>query len=183
MVATLEQEFIARLQAPESRHTAFQELVKSYQRVLYHHIRRMVIEHEDTDDVLQNTFVKAWNGIERFRGDSSLKTWLYRIATNEALTFLSKKKKRAYTSLEDAQSEERLGHSGAKDWDGDEIQAKLQAAMKILPERQALVFNLRYFDELPYEEIATITGVTVGALKASYHHAVKKLEVHLTGSR
>ncbi len=180
MVATPDSALIASLQDASLKHAAFHELVKAYQRMLYQHIRRMVHDHEDADDVLQNTFIKAWNGIANFRGDASLKTWLYRIASNEAITHLNKQKRRGYTDLGDLEDSAAHSNLGGRELGGEEIQQKLQAAIATLPERQAMVFSLRYFEEMPYEQIATITGVTVGALKASFHHAVKKVEKILT---
>ena len=161
---------------PSSRNMAFSELVNRYQERLYWHVRRIVIDHDDADDVVQNTFIKAFKNLDRFREDSQLFTWLYRIATNEALTFLKRKRKNIFVSLDDvshnlsSQLEEDPGLSG------DAIQLKLQQAILTLPTKQRLVFNMKYFDEMKYEEIAEVTGTSVGALKASYHHAVKKIE-------
>lgn len=180
MMITAESELLVRLREPETRHQAFDQLVRMYQRMLYFHIRRMVINHDDADDVLQNTFFKAWKYIDRFRADSALKTWLYRIATNEALTFLNKQKKRAYEDVADIQDDLRHSLDQGKYIDGTEIQMKLQHAILQLPERQRAVFNLRYFDEMKYDEIAEVLKVSVGSLKASYHHAVKKIEKYLT---
>jgi RNA polymerase sigma-70 factor (ECF subfamily) len=174
-----EQGFVARLKSPETRSAAFEQMVTQYQQMLYYHIRRMVRDHQDADDVLQNTFMKAWRYMDRFRGDSAVRTWLYRIATNEALTFLSNKKKQQFADL--GELEDNLAHSQGLGLgpDADEIQQKLQSAISRLPERQRLVFSLRYYDELKYDEIAKITDVSVGGLKASYHHAVKKVEQYL----
>lgn len=180
MIALNEQQLVSQLQDVETRTRAFEQMVRQYQRMLYFHIRRIVIEHDDADDVLQNSFLKAWRYIEKFRGDSSIKTWLYRIATNEALTFLQQKKKRAYQDVEDIQNDLRHSLSSGKYIDGDEIQLKLQHAILTLPERQRLVFNMRYFEELKYDEISEILEVSVGGLKASYHHAVKKVEQYLS---
>ncbi len=174
-----ESDLVSRLHDPATRTGAFEELVRTYQRMLYFHIRRMVIDHEDADDVLQNTLLKAWKNIDRFRAESALKTWLYRIATNESLTFLNQKKRRAYQDVDDLEDDLRQSLSSGTYVDGDTIQHKLQQAILTLPERQRLVFNLRYYDELRYEEMADVLGVTVGALKASYHHAVKKVERYL----
>lgn len=179
MVALKEQDLLAKLQDPGMKATAFHQLVITYQQMLYFHIRRIVIDHEDTDDVLQNTLLKAWKYIDQFRAQSSIKTWLYRIATNEALTFLSKKKKASFQDLNDIQNDLRHSLSEEKYFDGDEIQLKLQQAILSLPERQRLVFNMRYYDELKYDEIADILSVSTGALKASYHHAVRKIEEYL----
>jgi RNA polymerase sigma-70 factor (ECF subfamily) len=146
---------------------------------LYWHIRKIVIDHDDTDDVLQNTFIKIWKGLEGFKGDSQLYTWLYRIATNEALTFLRQKQKQNTTSLHPI--EYSLSKSLESDvyFKGDAIQLKLQQAILTLPEKQRIVFNLRYFDEMPYEQMSEVLETSVGALKASYHLAAKKIENHL----
>ncbi|MEM6764920.1 MAG: sigma-70 family RNA polymerase sigma factor [Bacteroidota bacterium] len=180
MVATEESRIIDQLKDPELKSAAFNLVVRKYQRMLYFHIRRMVGTHEDADDVLQNTFLKAWRAIDRFRADASLKTWLYRIATNEALSHIQKRAKRAFTDIEDLQNDLRHSLSGGPYMDGDTIQQKLQKAIENLPERQKLVFSLRYFEELKYDEIAEILDISVGSLKASFHHAVKKVEKSLT---
>lgn len=158
---------------------AFNLIVRKYQERLYWHIRKIVISHDDTDDVLQNTFIKAFEALDRFREDASLFTWLYRIATNESLSHLKKKKKGYLLSQEDNlnQLENKLESDAY--CNGDEIQMKLQKAILRLPEKQRIVFNMKYFDELKYEEISEILKTSVGALKASYHHALKKLEQYL----
>jgi len=155
---------------------AFHELVTTNQQKLYWHIRKIVLDHYDTDDILQNVFLKAWNGIDSFRGDSSVFTWLYRIATNESLTFLAQKnKKKGFWAK--PEEEYLLDKLNADEYfDGDEIQRKLMEAVVKLPEKQRLVFNMKYFDGMKYEDISEILNVTTGALKASYHHAVKKIE-------
>jgi RNA polymerase sigma-70 factor (ECF subfamily) len=160
----------------ETRHYGFNLLVNKYKERLYWHIRRMVINHDDADDLLQNTFLKIWQGLERFRGESSLYTWFYRIATNECISFLNKQRTRFFLPLADV--EKKLEHSLETDpwFDGNELQKKLQKAMLNLPEKQRLVFNLRYFEEMPYEEMSKVLQTSEGALKASYHHAVKKIE-------
>jgi RNA polymerase sigma-70 factor (family 1) len=177
MLAPNETDLLARLRQPETRHQAFEAMVRSYQRPLYYHIRRMVDRHEDADDVLQNTFLKAWHHLDRFRGDSALKTWLYRIATNESLNFLRQQKRRAMEPAGES-LENDLRHSRQEGTipDSEEIQRHLQAAIQTLPERQRMVFSLRYFEEMKYEEMAAVLEVSVGGLKASYHHAVKKVE-------
>lgn len=147
--------------------------------MLYFHIRRIVIDHEDADDVLQNTLLKAWKNLHKFRAEAALKTWLYRIATNEALTFLNRKKRQAHQDVEDIQNDLRHSLREGKHIDGEEIQIQLQEAIIRLPERQRLVFNMRYYEELKYDEISAILGVTTGGLKASYHHAVKKIEHYI----
>ena len=174
-----DREIIEGIRAPGKKETAFEQLVRKYQERLYWHIRKIVIGHEDADDVLQNTMIKVWRSIPEFRADSSLFTWLYRIATNEALTFLKQKKKRTFAPWVDAerQMSERLK---TDPWfDGDEIRLKLQRAILKLPEKQRIVFNMKYYDDLKYEDMAEILGTSVGALKASYHHAVKKIEAML----
>lgn len=170
----------------ESRNFAFNQLVRKYQQKIYWHIRKMVIDHDDADDLTQETFIKAWQALETFRGDAQLFTWLYRIATNECLNFLNKKRRRFFMSINDVEGEllEKLeAAAGQSDYPmgGDEIQLNLQKALLTLPEKQRLVFNMKYFDDLKYEDIADITGTSVGALKASYHHAVTKIEKFLNG--
>lgn len=157
----------------------FQALVQQYQERLYHHIRRMVIRHEDTDDVLQNTFLKVWRSIHRFERRSALYTWLYRIATNEALTFLDKRKRKKTGDLSDEAYRLSGDMSAEQYFTGDEVQLLLQKAMGELPDKQRLVFNLRYFDEMSYQEMSDVLGTSVGGLKASYHHAVKKIERYI----
>jgi len=181
MAVIQEKQLLAQLQQEDTRREAFDRLIRLYQQMLYYHIRRMVIDHEDADDVLQNTLLKAWKNIDRFRGDAALRTWLYRIATNEALTFLNKKKKMVKTDVENIEDDMRhsLDWGGGRYISGEEIQLKLQAAIATLPERQRLVFNMRYFDEMKYEEISKVLEVSVGGLKANFHHAVKKIEKYL----
>jgi len=160
---------------------AFNLLVKKYQRKVYFHVRRMVIDHDDTDDVVQNTFIKAWKGLANFREDSQLFTWLYRIATNESLTFLRKKRTALFIPLINVEKQlaDKLEHDPLIK--ADELQMKLQKAILTLPEKQRLVFNMKYFDEMKYEDMSEVLGTSVGALKASYHHAVKKIEKYITG--
>lgn len=171
-----DQLILDRIRSPFTRDQGFRLLIETYQRKVYQVIRRMVLLHEDADDLTQNTFVKAFRHVDKFEGNSSLFTWLYRIATNEALNFLEKKKKRYFFSVDDHQEklESYLDQPGTLD--GDQIQIRLQKALLKLPEKQRLVFHLKYQEELSYEEMAEITGTSVGALKASYHHAVKKIE-------
>lgn len=155
---------------------AFSELLSAYQERLYWHIRKMVTSHDDADDVLQNTFLKIWKGLEGFRADSGLYTWLYRIATNEALSFLRQRSARQSNVINDIE-ELALGRLEADEYfDGDEVQKKLYAVLETLPSKQKLVFQMKYFDDMKYQDIAEILGTSVGALKASYHHAVKKIE-------
>jgi len=157
----------------------FNILVGEYKTRLYWHIRKILISHDDTDDVLQNTFIKAWKGLADFREDSNLFTWLYRIATNEALSFLRQKKRASFVPW--AGVEKSLSETLVSDqfFDGDDIQTKLQKAILTLPEKQRIVFNMKYFDEMKYEEMAEVLDTSVGALKASYHHAVKKIEKYM----
>ena len=143
------------------------------------HIRRLLIDHDDTDDVLQNTFIKVWKNLEGFNRDSQLFTWIYRIATNESITFLNKKKRRFFIPIINVEHELSSKLESDVNFSGDKIQLKLQKAILTLPEKQRVVFNMKYYDELKYEEIAEITGTSVGALKASYHHAVKKIEEYV----
>lgn len=167
-----ENTLIKRLKEERTRHTAFSDIVKAYSEPLYWHIRRMVLSHDDTNDILQNTFLKAWTGIDGFLGNSKILSWLYRIATNETLTFLSRNN--ATTSIDTVSTvTEQLE---ADSWyDGDTLQTRLQAAIQTLPPKQRLVFNMKYFENMTYEEISSILGTSVGALKASYHLAVKKV--------
>lgn len=174
-----ENELLEQLLAPSTQERAFAWLMKSYQEQLYWHIRRMVGGHEETDDVLQSTFIKAWKSLAGFRGDSKLKTWLYRIATNESLTHLERAKRRSFSDVEDLANDQRHSHSGQPLPDGEELQRRLEEAVELLPAKQKQVFVMKYFDELTYEEMADVLGGTVGSLKASFHHAVKKIEHQL----
>jgi RNA polymerase sigma factor (sigma-70 family) len=176
MVEYTDKELVDLFLNSETRNYAFNLLVNKYKEKLYWHIRKIVIDHDDADDLVQDTFVKIWHSLEKFRGDSSLYTWFYRIATNECITFLKKKRNRYFLPLVNVEKElERLLITDP--WfDGNELQKKLQKALLTLPEKQRLVFNLRYFEEMPYEEISKILHTSEGALKASYHHAVKKIE-------
>lgn len=160
----------------DTREEGFKLLLKKYQQRLYWHIRRMVVEHEDADDVLQNTMIKIWQGLEKFRQESQLYTWLYRIATNEALSFLKKAQRTRSIPFEDGGTELSKLIDTSPLVSGDEISSKLQKAVLMLPAKQRLVFNMKYFDELKYDEISKVLGTSVGALKASYHLAVKKIE-------
>lgn len=155
---------------------AFELIVKTYKERLYWHIRKMLMDHEDTNDVLQATFIKAWKGINNFRRDSKLFTWLYRISTNETITFLNSKNRKTTTNIEDVYDSAIKNLEEDHYFTGDEIQKKLFAAIATLPEKQKVIFNLKYFEDLKYEEISEILNTSVGALKASYHHAVKKIE-------
>ncbi|MDR1201447.1 MAG: sigma-70 family RNA polymerase sigma factor [Tannerellaceae bacterium] len=175
-----EDELVERLHDPASQRDAFAQVVTMYSEKLYWQIRKMALAHDDADDILQNTFLKAWTNIDYFRGDAKLSTWLYKITVNECLTFLSKQRSMNNISIDDTDVFllERL--KGDDYFDGDSVQLKLQEAILTLPEKQRLVFNMKYFDEMKYEEMSEILGTSVGALKASYHHAVKKIEKYLT---
>lgn len=175
-----EKEFIQELLNPKTKNLAFEKLLKEFQRPLYNHIRTIVLNHDDTDDVLQNTFVKVFQNLNKFKGESKLFSWIYRIGTNEALTFLNQKAKKSGISSETLQSKAIDNLKADIYFDGNEIQIKLQKAIALLPEKQQLVFKMKYFEELKYEEISEILGTSVGALKASYHHAVKKIEAFVT---
>jgi RNA polymerase sigma-70 factor (ECF subfamily) len=172
---------VASFKDEKLREASFTQLVRKYQERLYWHIRRMVVEHEDTNDILQNVFIKVWKNLGEFREESNLYTWLYRIGTNEALTWMEQQKRRASVSISDNEDifAERL--MAQKDFDPSKIEWKLQQAIHSLPEKQKIVFNLRYYDEMPYEEMSEVLGTSVGALKASYHHAVKKVEQFIKG--
>jgi RNA polymerase sigma-70 factor (ECF subfamily) len=171
-----DKELLYQFKQPESKERAFTSIVKKYQEKLYWHIRRMVIDHDDTNDVLQNMFVKVWNGLENFREDSQLYTWLYRIATNESLTFLEQQKRRSVTSFDEVESGLSNKIKADAGFDANKLEWKLQLAIQHLPEKQRIVFNLRYYDEMPYEEMSRVLETSEGALKASYHHAAKKIE-------
>jgi RNA polymerase sigma factor (sigma-70 family) len=177
-----EKEFIQKLLNPKTQNQAFQLLLQDYQRPLYTHIRTIVLRHDDADDVLQNTFIKVFQHLKNFKGDSKLFSWMYRIATNEALTFLNQKAKINGISSETLQNKTIDNLKADVFFDGNEIQIKLQKAIAALPEKQQLVFKMKYFEELKYEEISEILGTSVGALKASYHHAVKKIEAFVTAN-
>ena len=173
-------EILSKFALENTRNEAFNLLLKKYQQKIYWHIRRLVIDHDDTDDLVQEVFIKVWKCLSNFRNDSQLYTWLYRIATNESITFLNRKKQKNNISLD-----ERAGYDLAETladspyFDGDKAQMKLQKALLTLPEKQRLVFNMKYYDDLKYDEISDILGTTVGGLKASYHIAVKKIEDYL----
>jgi RNA polymerase sigma factor (sigma-70 family) len=163
----------------KTRNTALGHLISKYQQRLYWHIRKIVIDHDDSDDVLQNTFIKVWKGLEGFKEESKLYTWIYRIATNEALTHLRIKQKMQSESIHPIEYQLSKNLESDNYFTGDEIQLKLQQAILTLPEKQRIVFNMRYYDETPYEEMSEILETSVGALKASYHIAAKKIEEFL----
>ena len=171
-----EKDFIQELLNPKTQNAAFQKLLRDYQRPLYNHIRNIVLNHDDADDVLQNTFIKVFQYVKDFKGESKLFSWMYRIATNEAITFINQKAKRNGTTSEALQTKIVDNLKADTYFDGNEIQIKLQKAIALLPEKQQLVFKMRYYEEIKYEELSEILGTSVGALKASYHHAVKKIE-------
>jgi len=163
----------ARLRNPNTVRKAFEEVIAMFTQQLYWQIRRLVGSHDDANDILQNTFLKAWSNIENFRGDAKISTWLNKIAINESLTHLDRQKRRSTTSLDEAaqiSADSRI--------DGNELSRELRKAVNALPDKQKLVFNMKYFDDMKYEEISDILGTSVGALKASYHAAVKKIEQH-----
>ncbi|MDI3318536.1 RNA polymerase sigma factor [Pinibacter soli] len=172
-------ELLLQFHNPETREKAFAAIIKKYQEKLYWHIRRMVVEHEDANDVLQNVFIRIWKGLDNFREDSQLYTWLYRIATNECLSFLELQKKKATVSFDDVESSLSNRIKADKGFDANKLEWKLQLAIQQLPEKQRVVFNLRYYDEMPYEEMSRVLETSEGALKASYHHAVKKIEDYI----
>ena len=167
---------LALLHNPRKRDEAFSLLVAKYRQRLYWHLRKMVIVHEDADDLLQNTFIKIWNNLSDFRGDSSIFTWCYRIATNEALNHLNKKRMELMNSFEDLESAMSKRVDEDSLFAGDEIQKRLQKSILTLPDKQRLVFNMKYYDNMKYEDMAKILNTSVGALKASYFHAVRKIE-------
>lgn len=171
-----DKELLIQFKETPNKEKAFTAIIKKYQEKLYWHIRRMVVEHEDANDVLQNMFVKVWKGLDNFREDSQLYTWLYRIATNESLTFLDQRKRRYSDSIDEEDTSLANKIIASEGFDANKLEWKLQLAIQKLPEKQRIVFNLRYYDELPYEQMSKILETSEGALKASYHHAAKKIE-------
>ncbi len=169
-------QLIERLRQPQTCRQAFNDVMRAYSEPLYWQIRRMVESHDDANDILQNTFLKAWQSVEGFRGDAKLSTWLYKIALNESITFLAKERKRLNVSIDDEESHLVNLIESDEYVDGDALALKLRKAVASLPEKQRLVFNMKYYDELKYEQMSEILGTSVGALKASYHLAVKKIE-------
>ena len=172
-------ELLRQFKDPVTKERGFTAIIKKYQEKLYWHIRRMVVDHEDANDVLQNVFIRVWNGLENFREDSQLYTWLYRIATNECLSFLEQQKRKSALPLDESESGLSNKVVADKHFDANKLEWKLQLAIQQLPEKQRLVFNLRYYDEMPYEEMSKVLETSEGALKASYHHAVKKIEDYI----
>lgn len=172
-----DKELLFQFQHTDTKERAFTAIIKKYQEKLYWHVRRLVVTHDDANDVLQNVFIKVWNGLANFREDSQLYTWLYRIATNECLNFLEQQKRRGMISMDEEGSESLANQVRADThFDANKLEWRLQLAIQQLPEKQRLVFNLRYFDEMPYQEMSRILDTSEGALKASYHHAAKKIE-------
>jgi RNA polymerase sigma factor (sigma-70 family) len=172
-------EILSKFQDEKTRNEAFNLLLKKYQQKLYWHIRRMVIDHDDADDVVQDTFIKIWKNLPGFRNDAQLYTWMYRIATNECITFLNKKKQKNNIPLDDVAYELADTLADSTYFNGDQAQRKLQQAILTLPEKQRLVFNMKYYEDMKYEEMSEVLGTSVGALKASFHLAVKKIESFL----
>lgn len=182
MEKNIEEQLLEELREPSTQKGAFAKLVSEYSERLYWQIRKMILSHDDANDVLQDVLIKAWINIDNFRGESKLSTWLYRIAINESITFINKKKNQNNISMDDDDSFLMNTLEGDEYFDGDEAQKLLQHAVLTLPDKQRLVFNMKYFDEMKYEDMSEILGTSVGALKASYHHAVKKVEKFLTDS-
>jgi len=177
-----DEEILSKFREDKTRNEAFNLLLKKYQQKIYWHVRRMVIDHDDADDIVQDVFVKIWKNLPSFRNDAQLYTWMYRIATNECITFLNKKKQKNNISLDDVDYELADTLSSSDQFSGDQIQRKLQEAILTLPDKQRLVFNMKYFDDMKYEEMSDVLGTSVGALKASYHLAVKKIESFITNT-
>ncbi|WP_343305220.1 sigma-70 family RNA polymerase sigma factor [Chitinophaga niabensis] len=174
-----DKELIALYGQPDTKEKGFTLIVRKYQERLYWHIRRLVIDHEDANDVLQNVFIKVWKSLDSFREDARLYTWLYKIATNESLTFLDQQKRKSAISLSDVETGLSNKLQADTQYDANKVEWKLQKAILSLPEKQRVVFNLRYYEEMPYEEMSRVLETSEGALKASYHHAVKKVEEFL----
>lgn len=174
-----EREVLLLLQDESTQRKGFEMVVSQYSEQLYWQIRRMVLSHDDANDLLQNTFIKAWMSIDYFRAEAKLSTWLYRIALNECITFLNKQRATNTVAIDDPEAAVVQNLQSDPYFSGDEAQLMLQKALQSLPEKQRMVFNLKYFQEMKYEEMSDIFGTTVGALKASFHHAVKKIEKFL----
>jgi len=174
-----DKELIEMFKSKESKNFAFNQIVLKYQERMYWHIRKMVLNHADTDDLLQESFIKIWNSLDKFRGESGLYTWIYRVVTNEVLAFLNKQKSHSFVSLDDI--EKSISNTLKEDiyFNGDDAQIKFQQVLATLPPKQRLVFNMKYFDEMKYEQIAEILDTSVGALKASYHIAVEKIKQNI----
>lgn len=179
LTSASDNELLIQFRSPATKEKAYTAIIKKYQEKLYWHIRRMVVEHEDANDVLQNVLIRVWKGLENFREDSQLYTWLYRIATNESLTYLEQQKKKSSISLSDVESGLSNKIKADQNFDANKLEWKLQLAIHQLPEKQRVVFSLRYYEEMPYEEMSRVLETSEGALKASYHHAVKKIEDYI----
>ena len=177
-----EEDILEMLRNPDTQKKGFAYVVEEYSERLYWQIRKMVYSHDDANDILQDVFIKAWLNIDKFRGDAKLSTWLYKIAINESITFINRSKAKLNLSIDDDDSFLVNKLEGDKYFDGDQAQLLLQQAVVTLPEKQRLVFQMKYFNELKYDEMSEILGTSVGALKASYHHAVKKVEKFLKES-
>jgi RNA polymerase sigma-70 factor (ECF subfamily) len=177
-----EDEIVEKLRDPATRRKAFTQVVEAYSEKLYWLIRKTGLSHDDANDILQNTFLKAWMYLDRFRGESKLSTWMYKIALNENITFLNRQRMMNHVSIDDTDTFLLEKLKGDEYFDGDAVQLKLQEAVLSLPEKQRMVFTMKYYDEMKYEEMSEILGTSVGALKASYHHAVKKVETFLTNN-
>lgn len=175
-----DKELLDQFRDPSKRERAFNLIIRKYQKRIYWHIRKIVISHDDADDVVQNVFIKVWKNLDGFKEESQLFTWLYRIATNESLTWLRQKKDNLKVSFDDVSYGLSKSLEDDNFFKGDDIQKKLQQAILTLPEKQRIVFNMKYYDEIKYEEMSQILDTSVGALKASYHHAVKKIEEFMT---
>lgn len=179
MAETSDNELLKLFMTENGRNYAFNQIVRKYQERLYWHIKKIVIDHEDTNDLLQNTFLKAYQSLSSFREESQLYTWLYKIATNESLSFLRQKRNKYFLPLVNVEKQLMGALEADPYFTGDQIEKKIQTAILQLPEKQRIVFNMRYYDEMPYEKMAEILSTSEGALKASYHHALKKVEEHL----
>jgi RNA polymerase sigma factor (sigma-70 family) len=177
-----DKQLVAEFREERTRQAAFRAIVERYQKRLYWHIRRMLVDHDDTDDVLQNVFIKTWKGLDNFKEDSQLYTWLYRIATNETLSFIRQRKADLMVRYGDVEYSVESKLEDDNYFRGDAIQKKLQLAIQLLPEKQRLVFNMKYFEDMKYEDMSNVLDTSVGALKASYHHAVKKIETYIRGT-
>ncbi|TCZ73108.1 RNA polymerase sigma factor [Flaviaesturariibacter aridisoli] len=172
-------ELLRKFREPATREAAYTALIRKYQERLYWHVRRMVVHHEDANDVLQNVFIRVWNALQNFKEESQLYTWLYRIATNECLTYIENQKKRSAVDFDDVASGLENQVRAQEGFDANKLEWKLQLAIQQLPEKQRIVFTLRYYDEMPYEEMSRVLETSEGALKASYHHAAKKIEDYI----
>ena len=173
-------EILAMFAVERTRNEAFNLLLKKYQQKIYWHIRRLVLNHDDCDDLIQEVFVKVWKNLDKFRSDSQLYTWIYRIATNESITFLNKQKQRNNTPMDEVSAELAENLVASSYFNGDKLELKLQKAILTLPEKQRIILNMKYFDDMKYEEISEVLGTSVGALKASFHIAAKKIEAFIT---